>query len=448
MGFLDFLKDAWNAEPAPVQTVPGVYGSIVPSSNTGVPGPVQYGTIARPPTSGKYMGKQVGEDVGSAIAGLLANGKSNSGPNSGGSGLPSFDAWLAEMGLGDVPSGTISTDIADYSGMASDQYNPVINYLKKSIKRGKKEGKQGDKDLKNIYSAMAAGNKKTANVIARRGDKGEERIQALGEQLARRTTGNSERAMDRIIKENERLGIENADDMATQDVRKSLARNQVNQTARTNITRNELEKQNSNWENYSRAQSNVSRMEGATQRADLASELQNLIFGLRGQIATTKSEQAAAVLQAQMQEDQMRQAAEQYNASAAQSAYGARAGLLDNYQGDRAALIEAMQGGAGGEPKEPMDLEGWAALGDEYKGYLKQQGQNSGAPGRNTAQVMDFLRANIGNLGAPEYGVNPQADTINQLLEMWKAQGEYEGTQIPADAIQYLAPMLYKEGLL
>jgi hypothetical protein len=392
-------------------------------------------------------GFATGQDIGEATRSLIG-GKSGGGPNSGGAGLPSFDEWLAQMGLGNVPSGTVSTDVANYSAMAGDQYNPVINYLKKSIKRGKKEGRQGDRDIKQIYSAMARGNEKAADKIGRIGDRGEDRIQALGEQLARRTSDNSERAMNRIIDENDRLDLSHTDDMATQDVRKTLGRNQVYQTDRSNSALQALDRQNSNWENYARAQSNISRMEGASQRADLASELQNLIFGLRGQIATTKSEQAAAILQAQMQEDQMRQAAEQFNAQASQSAYGARAGLLDNYQGDIAQLMEAMSGGGSGEPKEPMDLEGWAALGDEYKGFLKSQGQHSGAPGRNTAQAMDFLRANMGKLEAPAYGANPQADAIRQLTELWNEQGGYEGTQIPPSAIQYLAPLLFKEGLL
>jgi hypothetical protein len=371
--------------------------------------------------------------------------------------MVSFEQWLSDMGFdrGDLSSSSSSGlsaennwGVADYSAMAGEQYNPVINYLKKSIKRGKKEGKKGDENLKNIYAGMARGNKRTANQIGRVSDRGEDRIQELGEKLAKRTVGNSERSVERLLAENERLGLTNADDLATRSVRQNLARNQVFQTARTEEARNHLDRQNANWENYARAQSNISRMTGASQRADLQSQLQSLIFGLRGQIAQTKSEKAAAMLQAQMQEDQMMQAAQQSSSSQSSNEMAMRAGLVGNYQSDLQRLLDA-QGGAGAagmSDQKPLDLTGWAAVGDEYKGYLKGTGQHSGAPKRNMDQVMDWVQANLGKMGPAAYGTNSNADVLAQLEAMWDADPAAQKI-IPRQALAQIMPSLTKHVL-
>ena len=333
-------------------------------------------------------------------------------------------------------------DVPDYSGMVDSQYDPVINYLQKSIGRTKNQGEKQDQDLKEIYAAMASGNKKAANKIGRRGDKSEDRIQQLGEQLAKRTTGNSERAMGRTIDEAKRLGLSHAADMATQDTRKNLARNQVYQGARTDIARNAESRQNSNWENYARAQSNISRMEGAHERSNLQSELNNLIFGLRGQIASTKSEAASAALQAQMQEDQMQMSADQAAQSSAMSGLSARAGMLDNYQGDIAQLMEAAQGGGG----EPRELTGWDAISSEYRNYLKGSGQTDGAPMRNTDEVMNFMQAALANMGPTGVGEdNDAASFLDKLRQYYEEKGGYGGTGVPADALSRVGLPTYNQ---
>lgn len=408
----------------------------------GAPPPVMYGTQASPPTS-LTSGNEVGQAVGQGVMNMLGGGQQQQG-------LPSFEEWLASMGLGDAGSSQgVSTDVPNYSAMAAQQYDPALNYLHKSIKRGKKESKKDQAMVTDMYTGLAKGDAKMANKIGREGDRSESRMKQYAKNTARSTEGNSERAIDRILKESDRLDLSASDDLATHDARRDLGRNQVynNATARSDM--NELQRQNDNWENYARAQSGISRMTGASARADLQSQLQDLVFGLRGQIADTKSQSAAAQLQAQMQEDQMQQAAEQFNASQANSAQSQQLGLVDNYQGALQALVDAQSGDGSGtdSQKTPADLEGWAGVGDEYRGFLKGSGQSHGAPGRNTDQVMSWLQSKISQLQPVPYGQTPQVDILKQLQEMWAADGGYEGTQIPMSALQQVLPTLYQNVL-
>lgn len=393
---------------------------------------------------GGQSGYDTGQAIGEGVASLLGGGQQQQG-------LPTFEEWLASMGLGDAGSAQgVSTDVPNYSAMAADQYDPALAYLHKSIKRGKKQSHKDQAMVADMYTGLAKGDAKLANKLSKQGDRSESRLAQYAKNTAKSTEGNSERAIDRILKESDRLDLSASNDLATHDARRDLGRNQVYNNATARADMSQLQRQNDNWENYARAQSGISRMTGAAARADLQSQLQDLIFGLRGQIADTKSQSAAAQLQAQMQEDQMRQAAEQFNASQANSAQSQQLGLVDNYQGALQALVDAQSGGSdssSGSEKSPADLGSWAGVGDEYRGFLKGEGQSQGAPGRNTDQVISWLQSKISQLQPTPYGATPQVDILKQLQQMWAADGGYEGTQIPMSALAQVLPTLYQNVL-
>ena len=93
------------------------------------------------------------------------NDKSKSkGPDTGG-GPPSFEDYLASLGLN---SGSFSANLPnapDLTGAVKNQYGGVLDYLCKGIGRTEKRGEQRDEDLQQIYHAMAGLSQKSGKKI-------------------------------------------------------------------------------------------------------------------------------------------------------------------------------------------------------------------------------------------------------------------------------------------
>jgi len=317
MGVFDWLSNAWNAEPAQTQIVPGVYGTPTPppalSPARGVPSSDVQGDLA--------LGNRPYTNTPLPTKAGKPKSKTGGGP-------PSFEDYLASLGLG---SGDFNANLPaapDMTGAVQDQYGGVLDFLRRSIGRTENKGEKRDQDLKEIYHAMAGLNKKSGQKIARQGRRSTKKIGNLYDNLNRRRDESIQRDTGAVGRRMSELGIDAATPASSSRLLKESAQDHrliARQQGRAEST---ARNQGQNWANFAKTGAQSARLEGAQQRADLSQNIADTVFALQGQIAQTKAEKAAAMMQAKLQEYQMAADA----AQAEQAAAMQKAGFAQQYQ--------------------------------------------------------------------------------------------------------------------
>ena len=398
-------------------------GSVQPSQylppymtqNMGVPPPVQYGTQARPPQTLDY-GADVGSAIGGGIAALLGGG----GAQQQGPQTPNFSDYLASLGLSGGDFGVNLPEAPDLTAGVQDQYGDVLGFLRNSIGRTENKGEKAAEDLKSIYGAMANMSKQSGKVIKKQGRKTTKGIKKTYANLEERRDESIEKDAGAVSRRLQQLGISSALPASTERLQKESAQDHrliARQEGRAVASSKD---QAANWANFAKTGAQTARLEGAQQRADLSSNIADAVFALQGQIAQTKAEKAAAMMQAQQAEYAMAADA----AQAEQAAAMQKAGFAQDYQSQMLAAQAASQEAGGGEPK---DLQGYdllrSILGNEAKA---EPGINRG----DAANALESIQGIIPGMtpqGTDSYG-NPsndmtQQDFYSQLASQAEAAG-------------------------
>lgn len=356
----------------------------------GVPGPVQYGTIARPPSA--------------------TGGGGNNGPggSSGGAGGAfTLADYLEAIG---IPGGVSfnAPEAPDLTASVAGQFAPALQYLRKSIGRTKKEGKKASKNLKGIYEDMALGNVMTSRRIERKGERSTQKLENLYNRVGAERDRDIEREAGAISKRAKELGIRASVPASTQRLNKESAQQHrlfARQEGREVASSQQM---TDNWSNFARSGAIGARMEGAQAQAELSQNVADLVFQLRGQIAQTQADKAAAISAAQAQEYGMAMDAAQAQMSAQQ----ANAGLGQNYMQMMMEKAAAAQGGTGGDIS---DLQG----NDLIAALLRNEARSE--KGVNQADAS----AAIESLGA----IIPGLQGAEQFNELGQSQGFADPTQ-------------------
>ena len=222
----------------------------------------------------------------------VSNSQSQQGPAA--PGLPSFQSYLRDMGinLGDNAGPDLTAGVAG-------QYNPLLAHLRKSIGRTKKEAKKSDKNLAEIYSAMAKMDQKDAAKIQKQGNRSTREIKDRFASGSQRVDAMNRRMEQDVVDRNAALGIEDATASAVNPLQRQARAAQIDLNTRSADQVSASKSNTNNWSNFARSAAINSRLAGANQRADLAGQLSDVLFGIRGQIADTQAQKAGAMLSAQ-----------------------------------------------------------------------------------------------------------------------------------------------------
>ena len=347
------------------------------------------------------------------------NDKSKSKSSKTGGGPPSFEDYLASLGLG---SGDFSANLPaapDMTGMVQDQYGGVLDFLRRSIGRTENKGEKRDEDLKEIYHAMAGLSKKSGKKIARQGRKSTKKIGNLYDNLNRRRDESIQRDTGAVGRRMSELGIDAATPASSARLLKESAQDHrliARQQGRAEST---ARNQGQNWANFAKTGAQSARLEGAQQRADLSQNIADTVFALQGQIAQTKAEKAQAMMQAKLQEYQMAADAAQADQAAAMQ----KAGFAQQYQ-DMMSQANA--------PGDMGDLTGYDYISQILRNEAKQE------PGLNRKDAANALEALQGFV--PQMTGRP--DAYGQTQDM-QVQDYYRQLEEQASAAG-ISPELYR----
>lgn len=329
----------------------------------------------------------------------------------------SFQDYLASLGLGGGDFGLNLPEAPDLTAGVQSQYSPVIDFLKRSVGRTKREGEQSDKNLKNIYGAMSNMSRQSGKTIAKQGRKSTKQIKKAFDLAERQRNENIERSAGDIVNMAEDLGIEQAVPSSTARLNKESAQRHRLFARQEGRAVSSSRQQTQNWANFAKTGAQTARLEGGEQRAELSQAISDAIFGLRGQIAQSKAERAAAMLQAQQAEYGMAMDAAQAQNSAAMQ----KAGFAQDYQSMMMQQAAAAQE-AGGTPK---DLEGF----DLVSSILKNEAKAEPGIGRqDAASALEAIQGIIPSItgSTNSYGdlqdINQQ-NFYSQLAQQAEAQG-------------------------
>jgi len=402
MGLMDWLSNAWNAEPAQVQTMPGVYGTPTPAP---APAPMR-GWPSTDVQGDLALGN-------SPYTNTPLPGKANAKKKTGG-GAPTFQDYLASLGLSGGDFSASMPDAPDMTGAVNDQYGDVLGYLRKSIGRTEKKGEKRDQDLKEIYHAMAGLNAKSGKKIARQGRKSTKKISNIYDRLNDRRNTDIQRDTGAVGRRMSELGIDAATPASSARLLKESAQDHrliARQQGRAEST---ARNQGQNWANFAKTGAQSARLEGAQQRADLSQNVADTVFALQGQIAQTKAEKAAAMMQAKLQEYQMAADA----AQAEQAGAMQKAGFAQQYQ---QMMMDQQAAGAGAIG----DQTGFDLVSQILRNEAKQE---PGVNRKDAANALEALQGIIPNMvGRPDsYGQTQdmqQQDFYRQLEDQAAAAG-------------------------
>lgn len=207
--------------------------------------------------------------------------------------MDQFQAFLDSIGFNPNAGGS-----PDLTGAVADQYNPILGYLKKSIGRTKKEGAQSSEKLDAIYRAAAKMNERSANRMTKMGNRITKRMGTMYDSQANRANKEINNTQQEVMDRLQGLGLNESIGTATAPLaRVSEMTNKGIANSKAAQINSQLQGSNS-YANYARSSAQNARLEGANAQADLAQQISDLVFGLRGQIAQTKSDKAAAMAQA------------------------------------------------------------------------------------------------------------------------------------------------------
>jgi hypothetical protein len=335
-----------------------------------------------------------------------------------------FASYLKAMGinLGDNAGPDLTAGVAG-------QYNPLLGHLRKSIGRTKKEAKKSDKNLAEIYSAMAKMDQKDAAKIAAQGRRSTKEIQSKFDTGSQRIDAMNRRMEQDVVDRNAALGIEDATASSVNPLQKQARAGQVDLNTRSADQVSASKSNTNNWSNYARSAAINSRLAGANQRAELAGQLSDALFGIRGQIAQTRSDKAGAMLSAQQSE-----------AGANSANDSLRADLFGQFTDTMLAKQKAMADAQGNAPSPT----GYGAAGQGISQYLRSvQDPNAKS---DTTSILNMLQQNAGSIANPADAMgktNPTTiqDFIAKLMEIGKSRN-YRPESL--NAIANVAPDLFQ----
>jgi len=380
----------------PQQAAPMDYSQTTPGGMQLGPPPGVMGTAT--PAN---LGRETGSAIGQGVMDLLG-----SGDRGASGGTPSFQDYLQSLGLGGAFSGANMPSAPDLTGAVQDQYAPILQQLRKGIGRTKKEGKKAGRTLEDIYTGMAAYNKTAGKRIARQGDRISGRIEDLYGNTGAQRDDRIEKESGAIARRAKQLGIRASVPASTERLTKESAQQHrlfARQKGRAVST---AENQAQNWSNFAKSGAIGARMEGAQAQSELQSNVADLVFQMRGQIAQTQADKAAAITQAMAQEYgmQMDQANAQ-NALAMQ-----KAGLAQDYQG---MLMQAQQPQTGSSASgSTADMQGNDLIASLLRNEARQEG------GVNQKDASAAIEA-LGN-------IIPQVQGSEIMSQTGAATGQYD----------------------
>lgn len=386
---------------------PNAYNAPLPpylAQIMGVPPPVQYGTQARPPSP---VGYNVGSAIGGGIADLLGSGDGGNG----GGGAPSFQDYLQSLGLSGGDFGVNLPAAPDLTAGVQDQYGGVLDFLHRSIGRTENQGDKADTDLKQIYGAMSNMSKQSGKVIAKQGRKTTKQTKKLYDKLGQKRDEAIEKDSGAVERRLNQLGINAALPASTERLQKESAQDHRLIARQEGRAVSSARQQGQNWANYAKTGAQTAQLEGAEQRATLSQNVSDAVFALQGQIAQSKAEKAAAMMQAQQAEYGMAADA----AQAQQAAAMQKAGFAQDYQSQMLAAQQAQQNAASSSSGSGADLQGQDLLASILGNVAKQEpGINRQDAGAAQKQLMDIIGSgNLAPTGVDSYG-HPSNDLSQQ----------------------------------
>lgn len=342
-----------------------------------------------------------------------------------GGGVPTFEDFLASIGLsGGVPTGTAG-GAPDLTAGVQDQYSSVLDFLKRSVDRTENQGEKASNNLGDIYSAMAQMNKQSGKAIAKQGKKSAKQIQGVYERAGDARDKSIEKDSGAVARRLKELGISAALPASTERMMKESGQDHRLIARQEGRAVSNAQNNAANWANFAKAGAQGARLEGAEQRSQISQNVADLVFQLQGQIAQTKADKAAAMMQAQQAEYGMAQDA----AQAAAAAQMQEAGLAQQYQ---QMMMEAQSAGSGtsgsGEPATGFDL---------ITQILRNE--NRAEPGVNRGDVSTAVEAMQGIIPA----ITGQTDQYSGQVADPTAQDFYSQLASQAEAAG-INPELYR----
>jgi len=355
----------------------------------------------------------------------VSNSQSQQGPAA--PGLPSFQSYLNAMGinLGDNAGPDLTAGVAG-------QYNPLLAHLRKSIGRTKKEAKKSDKNLAEIYSAMAKMDQKDAAKIQKQGNRSTREIKDRFASGSQRVDAMNRRMEQDVVDRNAALGIEDATASAVNPLQRQARAAQIDLNTRSADQVSASKSNTNNWSNFARSAAINSRLAGANQRADLAGQLSDVLFGIRGQIADTQAQKAGAMLSAQ-----------QSMADSGTANDSLRASLFGNYTDTLAAQQAAGQ-------KDPVQLQGYDAAKQGISQYLRgvnktDPSYDANIPNDISSIMNTLMQTGAGAANQPDAMGKVNPTTIQDFIAQLQAAAKSKNYRPESmNAIMNVAPDLFQ----
>jgi hypothetical protein len=290
---------------------------------------------------------------------------------------------LMDQNMGGLGPEDLQAALSEAAGGIKQAYGAQIGSVRHQMQGARKDTKQGSKEIRKMYAALARSYRKDARREQRQGARDSKTLQNLGERQADQIGAGTSKAMNELAAIAGGLGAPSIMEAVAPGIEKQggdLARQARNEGTRSGTAQAEL---SSTERRYINSQAGNSMLEGTNRSADLFSQLEDYLQANRDKISEIAGQraQALAAAKSQIQGDFSKAQSDQLQQ------------LIENKM-NLAQLRRQMNND---QWDQKMDLSklgaGGAAAGDPYSMFADQ----SAGPMRLLGQLNDPTVSNLYN---------------------------------------------------
>ncbi len=282
---------------------------------------------------------------------------------------------LMDQNMGGLGPEQLQAALSEAAGGIKQAYGAQIGSVRHQMAGARKDTRQGSKEIRKMYAALARDYRKGAKREQRQGAKDAKVLQNLGERQADQIGAGTAKAMDQLAAISGGLGAPSIMEAVAPGIEKQggdLARQARNEGTRSGTAQAEL---SGTERRYINAQAGNSMLEGTNRSADLYSQLEDYLQANRDKISEIAGQraQALAAAKSQIQGDFSKAQSDQLQQ------------LIENKM-NLAQLRRQMQNDAWDQKMDLSKLsQGGGQAGDPYKLFADQ----SAGPMRLLSQLND-----------------------------------------------------------